>query len=87
MVSFESLFIFLSIGTLFVMIAWQERAQSEILDAMSKNKCSKIAPLFEIQYDVLFQRISVQWMGSRYACIRSQKESAKLDIAISMHFP
>ena len=33
------------------------------LDAMSKNKCSRIALLFEIQHDVLFRRISVQWMG------------------------
>ena len=34
-----------------------------ILDPMSKNKCSKIASLFEIQHDVLFRRILVQWMG------------------------
>ena len=56
-----------------------------ILDAMSKNKCSKIAPLFEIQHDVLFRRISVQWMGSGYVCIRSQKGSTKLDIACNSH--
>ena len=56
-----------------------------ILDAMSKNKCSKIAPLFEFQHDVLFWRILVQWVGSGYACIRSQKESTKHEIACIFH--
>ena len=54
-----------------------------ILDAMSKNKCSKIASLFEIQHDVLFRRISVQWMGPGAAGMsawRSQKESTKQDM-------
>ena len=62
-VSFESLFIFLLIGILFVMIVCLERAQKVIiilLDAMSKNKCSKIVSLFEIQRDVLFRTILVQ---------------------------
>ena len=45
--------------------------------AMSKYKCSKIAPLFEIQHDVLFWRISLQWMRSGYVYICSQKQNTK----------
>ena len=56
-----------------------------ILDAMSKTQCYKIAPIFHIQHDVLFWRILVQWMGSGYACIRSQKESIKHDMACISH--
>ena len=70
------------------MIARQERAQSDYIRRNVKNQCSKIAPLFEIQRDVLFRKISVQWMGSGYACIRSQKESTKVtkhDIACIFH--
>ena len=55
-----------------------------ILDAMSTNKCSKIAPLFEIQH-VSCWRISEQRMGSGYACIRSQKECTKHDKACISH--
>ena len=57
--SFESLFIFILLGISFVMIVRNVR-NLIILDAMSKNLCSKIASLFEIQHDVSFRRISVQ---------------------------
>ena len=56
------------------MLAWQERAQMIILGAMSTNKCSKIAPLFEIQHDVLFRRISYSERAVGM-CVRSQKEN------------
>ena len=62
-----------------------------ILDAMSKNKCSKIAPLFEIQHDVLFRRISVCMynglaVGTRAYYIRSQIKG-KHKTWYSTHFP
>ena len=50
----------------FIMIASQNVRKVIILGAMSKNKSSKIAPLFEIQHDVLSRRTSVQWKGSTY---------------------
>ena len=44
----------------FIMIASQNVRKVTKLGAMSKNKSSKIAPLFEIQHDVLFRMTSVQ---------------------------
>ena len=59
-----------------------------ILHAMSKNKCSKIASLFEIQHDVLFRRISVQWMGPGAVGTRAyahKRNGMKHDIARISH--
>ena len=59
-----------------------------ILDAMSKNKCSKIASLFEIQHDVLFRRISVQWMSPGAVGTRAyahKRNGTKHDIARISH--
>ena len=84
-----------SIGTLFGMIAcmagtcglwrWLYNYIRRI-GAMSKNKCSKIAPLFEIQHNVSFRRISVAVQCMALACmgsgynIRSHKQNTKHDI-------
>ena len=80
----KSLLIFLSIGTLFVMIAWQKGAQSDYSRRIVKKKLSKIAPLFEIQHDVLFRRISVQWMGSGYVYALTKEKRRTWH---TMHFP
>ena len=72
----KACFICLSICILFVMIAWQKRAQGDYIRRNVNNECSKIVPLFEIQHDVLFRRISVgfrynEWAAG-YMCLRSQ---------------
>ena len=84
LVSFESLFIFPFIGTLFVTIAWQERAQSDyirrkviILGAISKNKCSKLAPLFEIQHDVYMVSEDFGTMKGQWVYVYAHKRKTK----------
>ena len=68
----------------FVMITWQNVRKVIIVEAMSNN-CLKIPPLLEIQHDVSFRRISVQWMGSGYACMSLTKVKHKT--WHNMHFP
>ena len=66
------------------MIAWQKGAQSDYSRRIVKKKLSKIAPLFEIQHDVLFRRISVQWMGSGYVYALTKEKRITRH---TMHFP
>ena len=66
------------------MIASQNVRKVIILGAMSKNKSSKIAPLLEIQHEVLSRRTSVQWKGSTYVYTLTK---VKHETWFTMHFP
>ena len=68
----------------YIMIVWQERAEGNYIRRNVKNKCSKIVRTTIWKHDVLFRRISVQWMGSGYMFIRLQKENAKHDIPLQV---
>ena len=80
LVSIESLLNIISVGILFVMIAWQERAQSDYI--RSNVKQINVPELHH------YSKFSMMFCfgGFRYnACIRSQKESTKHDIACIFH--
>ena len=67
----KSLFIFLSIGTLFAIILLGRNVRKVIISgSMKKNKFSKIALLFEIQHDVFAFRYNEWAVGM---CLHSQK--------------
>ena len=70
-------------------IEWEMHVMSSF--GLSFCECMHAYPLAIHCTEILrkYRRISVQWMGSGYACIHSmysQKESPKLDIE-NMHFP
>ena len=59
-----------------------------ILDHNVKTiNVQKLHHYFEIQHDVLFRRISVQWMGSGYVCILHTLTKGKHKTWHSVHFP